>query len=86
MRPDIVFSRKRVAVFVDGCFWHACPEHGTSPAHNASYWSEKLKKNVARDVRVTAALMSSGWDVVRIWEHTSVEDALATIVDAIRRV
>lgn len=68
-RPDIVFPKAKLAVFVDGCFWHACPEHGTSPRHNAEYWTPKLARNVARDAEVTAALERDGWVVVRVWEH-----------------
>lgn len=68
-RADIVFRRQRVAVFVDGCFWHACPQHGTSPRTNASYWSAKIARNVERDRRNDADLTAAGWTVVRVWEH-----------------
>lgn len=66
---DIVFTKRRVAVFLDGCFWHACPEHGTAARSNASYWSEKLRRNVARDADTTARLEAAGWTVLRFWEH-----------------
>lgn len=69
-RADIVFTRKRVAVFVDGCFWHRCPDHGTQPRANAAYWGPKLDRNVLRDRRVSSALEEAGWSVLRIWEHT----------------
>jgi len=69
IRPDVVFTRTRVAVFVDGCFWHGCPEHGTSPRANARYWAAKIELNQARDHRQEAALRGAGWEVVRIWEH-----------------
>jgi DNA mismatch endonuclease (patch repair protein) len=69
VRPDIAFTRARVAVFVDGCFWHHCPEHGNSPRANVGYWSEKLKRNIERDATVTAALTDAGWTVIRVWEH-----------------
>jgi DNA mismatch endonuclease (patch repair protein) len=81
-RADIVFARARVAVFVDGCFWHRCPEHGTSPRTNSDYWQVKLDRNVARDRRNDDALVSSGWAVVRVWEHEDVLDA-ANRVEAI---
>lgn len=68
-RPDVVFTRARVAVFVDGCFWHRCPEHGTSPKANSPYWKAKLDGNVARDRRNTQALEEAGWTVLRFWEH-----------------
>jgi DNA mismatch endonuclease (patch repair protein) len=69
VRPDIVFTRQKVAVFVDGCFWHRCPEHGTSPRFNSTYWQTKLDRNVARDREVDAALTAAGWTSVRVWEH-----------------
>src|SRR4051794_12837146 len=69
VRPDIAFPGRKIAVFIDGCFWHRCPEHGTAPSHNASYWAAKLDRNVARDRRVDAALTAAGWIVLRAWEH-----------------
>jgi len=69
VRPDIVFTRHRLAVFVDGCFWHRCPEHGNVPRANSSYWGPKLERNVARDRAVDQALMAGGWEIVRVWEH-----------------
>ncbi len=74
VRPDVVFTRVRVAVFVDGCYWHSCPEHATSPRSNAGYWLPKLARNVERDRANDAALAAAGWRVVRVWEH---EDPLA---------
>ena len=68
-KPDFVFRRQKVALFVDGCFWHGCPKHGTKPKTNASFWSEKIRRNKARDRLVNAALRKSGWKVVRVWEH-----------------
>ena len=67
-KPDFVFRRERVAVFVDGCFWHACPRHATKPATRAAWWAAKLARNAQRDRAVTRALRASGWTVVRIWE------------------
>ena len=69
VRPDFVFPKLRVAVFVDGCFWHGCPRHGTRPKGNASFWKEKLERNMARDRAQTRALKRAGWRVLRIWEH-----------------
>ncbi|HZO06217.1 MAG TPA: very short patch repair endonuclease [Solirubrobacterales bacterium] len=68
-KADVVFRRQRVAVFVDGCFWHSCPEHGTSPKTNSSYWSAKIARNVERDRRNDAELNAAGWTVIRVWEH-----------------
>ncbi|MGV0656739.1 very short patch repair endonuclease [Mycolicibacterium thermoresistibile] len=67
--PDIAFTRARIAVFVDGCFWHRCPEHGTSPKNNASWWAEKLAGNVERDRKKDRDLAVMGWTVVHVWEH-----------------
>lgn len=67
--PDVVFVRARVAVFVDGCFWHGCPEHCRRPSSNRAYWVKKIDRNMARDERVTGELKDLGWRVVRIWEH-----------------
>ena len=69
IRPDIVFTRVRVAVFVDGCFWHRCPEHGSSPKTNSGWWRQKLDTNVERDRATDTALAEAGWTVIRIWEH-----------------
>ncbi|MBW9120767.1 very short patch repair endonuclease [Microbacterium trichothecenolyticum] len=68
-RADIVFTRRRIAVFIDGCFWHRCPIHGTAPKANAAYWGPKLDRNVERDSDVTAALTAADWIVLRFWEH-----------------
>jgi DNA mismatch endonuclease (patch repair protein) len=68
-RADIVFRRAKVAVFVDGCFWHQCPEHGSLPKSNADWWREKLDRNVQRDRDTDDRLARAGWKVMRIWEH-----------------
>ena len=83
VRPDIVFTSRKVAVFVDGCFWHACPEHGSKPRNNEWYWSPKLARNTERDRAVDAALADAGWTVVRLWEHVPVHDAVAAVVEAV---
>jgi DNA mismatch endonuclease, patch repair protein len=83
VRPDVVFTKKRVAVFIDGCFWHGCPEHGTSPATNAAYWSRKIAENQQRDARHVALLENAGWTVARVWEHevpVAVAERVARIV------
>jgi DNA mismatch endonuclease (patch repair protein) len=83
VRPDLVFTRQRVAVFVDGCYWHACPVH-LKPSHsNVAYWSTKLARNVARDRANDRALRASGWQVLRIWEHQPVDEAVATVLAAL---
>jgi DNA mismatch endonuclease (patch repair protein) len=88
VRPDIVFTRRRLAIFLDGCFWHGCPEHGNVPAHNRTYWMPKLARNRARDEEVTAALTNAGWTVIRAWEHEPTrhiaERVLALLHDAPR--
>src|SRR3954452_18710016 len=84
-RADLTFSAKRVVVFVDGCFWHGCPEHGTSPRNNSAWWAEKLRKNVERDRETDALLNRSGWTVVRIWEHENADAATLRVVGALTR-
>ncbi|MFI6375769.1 very short patch repair endonuclease [Streptomyces sp. NPDC050546] len=79
-RPDIAFTRARVAVFVDGCFWHCCPEHGRQPGVNGGYWGPKLERNVARDRAADVALAAAGWSVVRVWEHEDPDVAAARII------
>jgi DNA mismatch endonuclease (patch repair protein) len=83
VRPDIAFTRRKVAVFVDGCFWHACPEHGSKPKSNEWYWSPKLARNVERDRAADDALVQAGWTVIRLWEHVPVADAVALVVAAV---
>lgn len=69
-RPDFVFFREKVAVFVDGCFWHGCPQHFQSPQSRADFWREKIGGNMRRDRLVRAALRRDGWLVIRVWEHS----------------
>jgi DNA mismatch endonuclease, patch repair protein len=83
-RADLVFTRQRVVVFVDGCFWHGCPEHGVSPTTNSAYWSAKLGGNIDRDLRNEAALAAAGWTVVRIWEHEDAVEAAHRVAAALR--
>ncbi len=68
-RPDFVFRDHRLAIFVDGCFWHCCPRHSKVPTNNREFWQRKLKRNVDRDRLVTKALRAKGWHVLRVWEH-----------------
>jgi DNA mismatch endonuclease (patch repair protein) len=84
IRVDIVFPRRRLAVFVDGCFWHRCPIHGVAPTRNASYWKLKLDRNVERDRDVDTRLRDAGWTVLRYWEHESVAFACNEISTALR--
>jgi DNA mismatch endonuclease (patch repair protein) len=79
IRPDIVFTKHRVAIFIDGCFWHRCPIHGRQPTSNTSYWSPKLDGNVKRDRKQTAALESAGWKVLRFWEHEDLQGVIQAI-------
>jgi DNA mismatch endonuclease, patch repair protein len=74
-RPDIAFTRQKLAVFVDGCFWHGCPQHGRRPKQNSHYWGPKIARNVERDKEQEVRLTSAGWAVVRVWEHEDPEDA-----------
>jgi DNA mismatch endonuclease (patch repair protein) len=83
VRPDIAFTRRKVAVFVDGCFWHACPDHGSKPKNNDWYWSPKLAKNVERDRAADQALAQAGWTVVRLWEHVPLAEAIDAVVAAV---
>lgn len=83
VRPDIVFTGRKIAVFVDGCFWHSCPEHGRQPTTNEWYWSPKLERNRERDRSVTEELRSAGWTVLRIWEHVALEDAIRQVSAAV---
>lgn len=82
-RGDIVFTRRRVAVMVDGCFWHRCPAHGSQPKANSSWWSEKLDRNVERDRETDRLLRDAGWTVVRIWEHEPLNSAVAAVLAAL---
>jgi DNA mismatch endonuclease (patch repair protein) len=80
---DIVFPSKRVAVFVDGCFWHGCPKHARVPRANPAYWDAKLARNVERDARNTGLLRGAGWTVLRYWEHEQPDDVAASIANIV---
>lgn len=84
-RADIVFTRQRLAVFIDGCFWHGCPEHGRATFnHNVAYWPEKISTNQARDIDTSERLRAAGWAVMRFWVHESAPDVAAAIERAVR--
>ncbi|MEX0630042.1 MAG: very short patch repair endonuclease [Chloroflexota bacterium] len=71
-RPDIVFSRRRLAVFVDGCFWHGCSDHFVASKSNVTYWEAKIERNRVRDQLTNEALVAAGWSVIRVWAHQDV--------------
>jgi DNA mismatch endonuclease (patch repair protein) len=81
---DLVFTRAKVAVFLDGCFWHGCPDHHTKSATNAAYWADKVERNRARDRETDALLEVEGWTVVRIWEHENPHEAALKIQSIVR--
>lgn len=86
-KPDMVFIGPKVAVFVDGCFWHRCPLHSVLPKNNRKFWKQKLEQNVQRDLRNTSQLEEAGWEVLRFWEHEIEESAQScaeTIAEAVR--
>jgi DNA mismatch endonuclease (patch repair protein) len=77
---DICFRRAKVAVFVDGCFWHGCPVHGTTPAANSAWWSAKIERNRRRDAETTRHLTALGWTVLRYWEHAAADQVVAEVL------
>lgn len=87
--PDIAYPGLRLAVFIDGCFWHGCPEHCRRPSSNTSYWNQKLDRNIARDVETRGRLIEGGWRVERIWEHEitrDLEQAAARVAATVQAV
>ena len=85
VRPDFVFAARRLAVFVDGCFWHGCPQHGTRPRGNAAFWRAKFRRNQARDRRDTRRLGRAGWKVLRLWEHELKPKARPALLAKLRK-
>lgn len=81
---DIAFTRIKLAVFVDGCFWHGCPQHATWPKSNAAWWEAKILKNRERDGETTRQLEDAGWTVIRIWEHEPAESAAGHLIDVVK--
>ncbi len=84
-RADILFGPARVAVFIDGCFWHSCPEHGSQPKTNSGRWQAKLSRNLERDRDTDHRIQNAGWVVVRVWEHEEPAAAAARIIATVRR-
>ena len=85
-KPDFVFPKIRLALFVDGCFWHVCPKHGTQPKGNRAFWKNKFARNKARDVLVTRALRRANWRVLRMWEHELAKKNEARLLRRIQRI
>lgn len=81
---DVLFTRNRIAVFIDGCYWHGCPEHYTVPQANAAFWRAKLERNLRRDAETTRLLESRGWIVMRFWTHEAPEQIAAAVAGEIR--
>lgn len=84
-KPDFVFPKLKLAVFVDGCFWHSCPQHATKPAANRAFWNKKLTRNKARDRIVNRTLRQHGWTVLRIWQHELARKNEARLLRRIQR-
>ncbi|QSR24038.1 very short patch repair endonuclease [Nocardioides aromaticivorans] len=84
-RADLVFTRAKVAVFVDGCFWHGCPTHHKVAKSNAAFWAQKVARNRERDAETDRILSDAGWTVIRVWEHDPVDDVVNLIVASVRR-
>jgi len=84
-RPDFVFISQRLAVFVDGCFWHCCPLHGSMPKNNAEFWGKKLAANKARDELVNQTLEKKGWKILRIWEHELSRKSEAALLERMKK-
>ncbi|MGW7435856.1 very short patch repair endonuclease [Streptomyces sp. NPDC054849] len=82
---DLVFTRVRLAVFLDGCFWHGCPEHHTRAKTNAGYWADKVRVNRARDAETDRLLADAGWEVLRIWEHEEIQVAVRRVIETYGR-
>jgi len=83
-RGDLVFPRARVAVFVDGCFWHGCPQHHSAPRTNAGFWSTKVERNRERDRETDELLLEAGWLSLRAWEHEDPDEVAARVIETVR--
>ena len=86
VRPDIIFTRQRLAVFVDGCYWHGCPLHCRMPKDPSGYWRAKIEGNSRRDKFVSEALTLNGWRVIRVWEHEDVRIAIHAVEEALGEI
>ncbi|MEV0484838.1 very short patch repair endonuclease [Streptomyces sp. NPDC050508] len=84
-RIDVAFTRAKVAILIDGCFWHGCPEHATRPKANAEWWRKKLDRNMARDRETTEHLIAQGWTVLRFWEHETPDTVAARVVATVEQ-
>lgn len=84
-RIDVAFPRAKVAVLIDGCFWHGCPQHATHPKANAEWWRSKLDRNMARDRETTEHLLAAGWTVLRFWEHEAPEEVAVRVATVVKR-
>lgn len=82
---DLLFRPSRVAVFIDGCYWHGCPEHYTAPKANGGFWADKVERNRERDSETTSVLVERGWEVLRFWEHEDPADVAANVIEVVRR-
>jgi DNA mismatch endonuclease (patch repair protein) len=85
IRADLVFTRLKIAVFIDGCFWHGCPDHYVPSRTNAEYWTQKIVANSERDSRTNSLLVAAGWEVLRFWSHTPPDAAAKLIVERVRQ-
>lgn len=85
-KPDIIFPKQKIVIFIDSCFWHGCPEHLRKPASNIIYWSEKIKKNIARDKMVNKKYKEMDWKIIRLWEHDLKKDFEKTISNLVHAV
>lgn len=83
-RADIVFTRRKIAVFIDGCYWHGCPEHYVLPKRNTDYWTEKIRRNQERDTETDAALLEAGLQPLRFWEHDDPREVAQTVIEAVQ--
>ena len=86
VRPDFIFLKLKLAVFVDGCFWHGCPRHATQPKNNRAFWKKKLSRNKARDRMVNRTLRQRGWIILRVWEHELTRKNEVRLLRRIHRV
>ncbi len=85
-KPDFVFPRIKIAVFIDGCFWHGCTCHCRMPSSNINYWNEKIEKNKIRDKKITKTLKMKGWQVIRIWEHEIKSEKINSKLNRIKKI
>jgi DNA mismatch endonuclease, patch repair protein len=84
IKPDLAFKGRRLAVFVDGCFWHGCDEHFRMPSTNKDYWSAKISRNAQRDAATDQRLTELGWQVIRVWEHDDIDEVVDRVAEALR--